>query len=275
MKSDLPSRALALVLSAASSATPPAAFADDRPQIVTIGLWTIGQRVAPGAEEFDFALKPIIDIRDADATPRLHLPGDNGGPTLFRSGAFHLGPSLNFVASRKAGDDPAFRGLGDVDWAFEAGVFAELWLSSHLRTRVEVRRGFNGHEGVVANLAADLVVRPTSHLTLSIGPRVELGNAEYVSTYFGVSTAQAATSGLAAFEAGGGLVSTGVAGSAAYVLNREWTLLGYIETGRLLGDAGDSPITRRGTGDLVTFGGGLTYSFAIDRHPLAGLGLGR
>lgn len=148
-------------------------------------------------------------MRRAGTPERLRLPGDNGGVALFAVEGVPVGRSLKTVPERNASDNAALRSLGHVDWAIEAGVFAEYWATSLLRTRLELRRGFNGHEGFVADLSADLVWRPSSALTLTAGPRLFLADAEFMTTCYSVTPTQAGASGLAVFDAKGGIKSAG------------------------------------------------------------------
>jgi MipA family protein len=233
--------------------------------IVTIGGWTYAQPLFEGSDEFGLGVKPILSIRRPGTREWLSLPTDHGGMTLFSTSNFRVGPSLNFIQRRKQDDSSALRGLGDVDWALEVGAFAEYWLTDFARTRVEVRRGFNGHEGFVADFAADFVWRPLPAWTLTLGPRLSLVDDEYMRAYFSVTPAQAVTSALPAFDARGGLKSTGAVVSVTYQWTPQFATMAYGEYARLLGDAADSPIvTQRGSPDQFTAGIGAKYSFSVD-----------
>jgi MipA family protein len=257
---------------APASLTVPAVASDDKKPgtatqgwIVTVGAWTYLQPEFEGSDEFGFGVKPIVDFRRPGERAWLDLPTDHGGITLFSTGNFRVGPSFNFIQRRKEDDSDALRGLGNVDWALELGAYAEYWLTDSVRTRAEVRRGFNGHEGFVANFSADFVWRPLPAWTLTLGPRLSLADDEYMRTYFSVTPAQAVTSGLRAFDAQGGLKSAGALASVAYQWTPQFATMAYVEYARLLGDAADSPIvTDRGSRDQVTIGIGAKYTFSVD-----------
>lgn len=247
------------------TALPSLAQAQERPVLMTIGIWNLGAQPFPGSDELELVVKPIINFRRPDEREWLSLPGDSGGPSLIKTDRFRLGPSVNIVGRRKASDSDVTRGLGDVKTAYEVGAFAEFWPANFLRTRVEARRGFNGHEGVVVDLSADAVWHPTERLRLTFGPRVSLADDRYMQTYFGVTSAQAFASGLAAFDARGGLQSASVTTSISYRWSDNWSTIGFAEAGKLVGDAADSPIAKRGSDDLLTVGVAATYKFAFDR----------
>jgi outer membrane protein len=111
------------------------------------------------------------------------------------------------------------QGLGDVDWTLEVGGFAEYWPTDWLRTRLEVRRGFNGHEGIVADLTADLVVPLMERWMLSGGPRVTLADSKATAPYFSIDAAQSLASALPEFDAKGGVRSVGAGAQVRY----QWT----------------------------------------------------
>ena len=99
---------------------------------------------------------------------------------------------------------------------------------------------------------------------MSVGPRVYLASDDYMDTYFGVTAAEAATSGLPAFDPDGGVKGVGVEAEARYALTRHWAIRGKAGYERLLGDAADSPISRAGSRDQFNAALGLTYRFGID-----------
>jgi outer membrane scaffolding protein for murein synthesis (MipA/OmpV family) len=65
----------------------------------------------------------------------------------------------------------------------------------------------------------------------------------YMQTYFGVSPANAAASGLPAYSASSGVSQVGVALSLDQFLSRHWSIGARSHYGRLLSSAADSPVT--------------------------------
>lgn len=218
-----------------------------------------------GADSMVVRPLPIFRVGRAGKADQFRSPRDGASIAVVDAGDFKLGPTLKLRQNRKESDDPAnLRGLGDVDWAFEVGAFAEYWPSDWLRTRVEVRQGFGGHHGVVADAMADVVYRATPQLTLSGGPRLTAGTASSFSPYFSVNTQQAALSGLPVFDARGGLRSYGVGAQARYGWTPQLATHAFVEYERLTGDAANSPlVTQRGSRDQMQVGIGVTYSFNV------------
>jgi outer membrane protein len=230
---------------------------------VTLGVGGEMQPSYPGADSSMLSPKPIISIRRAGSPLRFKSMRDNASFALLDYGRFRAGPVGAYRSARKAGDHSELRGLNDVKFAVELGGFAEYYAFDWLRVRSEVRRGLGGHEGVVADFAADVIVPINERMTFAAGPRYTWNDGKYASTYFSVSALEALASGLPSYNA----KSSGAVGAGAqvrYQLDSQWEVRGYVEYNRLLGSIADSPLVKtRGSADQLTYGLGVAYSFNI------------
>lgn len=252
---------------AADMVTPAWAPGAAKEWTVTIGVEGRATPTFPGSDRYTGIALPLFDIRTAGTPARFHSPRDGFGIPLYDTGRFRAGPAFKIRMPRHEGDDSDLNGLGNVDFAFEAGGFLEFWPTQWLRTRAELRQGFGGHHGVVADLTADMVMPVTPQLTLSGGPRTTLMSDKAIDPYFSVNATQSAASGLPVYTAGGGFYSVGAGAQARYQWSPQWATYVFVEYERLVGDASDSPIvTLRGSRDQWQTGLGLTYSF--DMHSL-------
>jgi outer membrane protein len=234
--------------------------------------WTVeigvGGRMVPsyeGSGRYAVWPFPIFGIREAGTPRHFSSPRDGVGFAIVDFGGFRFGPAGKLVLPRTESDNlPALRGLGNVDWTVEIGGFAEYWFVPWLRTRVEVRQGIGGHEGIVSDITADVVVPATAQLQLSAGPRLTLATAEALRPYYGVDAAQSAASGLPVFQPNGGVKSFGFGAQAREQWTPQWATNLYVEYDRLVGDAAKSPVlTRNGSADQVTVGLGFSYTFDV------------
>jgi MipA family protein len=262
--------ALGMALALAGRASAQSAFA--LPPLPPIpGEWTVtvgaAAELAPafeGSKRYVLSPQPKFAIRRVGTVRPFSSPRDNPGISLIDIGGFHIGPVGKLKAERNASDFAELRGLGDVMWTLELGIFAELWAFDWLRTRAEVRQGIGGHDGLVADLSADMVTRPFDRLTLSAGPRFSLADTRATAPFFGINSAQAAASGLPVFNARGGAHAVGMGAQVLYQLTPQWELNAFVEYDRLLGSAAASPlVVQRGSRDQLVVGFGATYSFDI------------
>jgi MipA family protein len=255
-------------------ASAPAAYAPAAPDwIVTVGgELRIGPKWA-GAPTDKFGLTggPLFSIRKVGTPPEYFGPRDSFGFSLLDIGQFKIGPALKLVWQRKASDDIALNGLGDINFALQAGAFSEYWPVQWLRLRGELRQGFGGERGVTGDLFADAIV-PVGQFRFSGGPRLTAQSTAATSPYFSITPAQSAAStvsgllALPVYHAGGGIYSYGAGAQTEYFFNPQWATYGLVEYERLAGAAADSPLViQRGSPNQVTFGLGARYSFTT--HP--------
>lgn len=224
----------------------------------TVGL----QPRWPGADDYMVFGYPGIGFRRAGEPERFTAPDDGASISVYDTSWLRIGPVARYVGGRYFSDDRRLFGLEDVRWSVEPGVFVDLWASTNLRARMEIRHGINGHDGFVGNLGIDWV-QPFDRFTFSIGPRAAWGDSDYTRTYFGVTPAEAALNGVVApYRARGGLTSVGALASATYVWSERWSTTVFGGYDRLVSDAGDSPIVRAfGSRDQFSVGVSAGYSF--------------
>ncbi len=217
----------------------------------------------PGSK--DFSVGPYIDIsRTRDPEFAFEAPDESFGSPLIDAGGFAFGPAFGFIGKRTASDVGA--DLPKVGLTIEAGAFGQVGVTPNLRVRLEGRKGLSGHKGWTGEISADYVARQGDDWLFSIGPRVTLGDAKYTRAYFGVTPAAAATSGLAAYDPGGGIQSVGVTAGYHRMFGEQWGAAVYGRYDRLVGDAADSPITRSlGSRNQPSVGIALSYIFGGGR----------
>jgi outer membrane protein len=224
--------------------------------ILELGMGAAYGPAYEGASEDRFTPWPIVTLH------YLWLPGIGEVKGNRRDG-FSFGPDFRYVRKREAADYDALRGMNDVDGAFEAGgKFAYTF--GMFRAHASLRRGFGGHEGFVGEAGLDVTFYPTAVTEVSFGPRMSYADGEYMRTYLGVTPAESITSGLAAYDPGGGIKGVGAELNARYNFTPQWAVLGSVAYERLVGDAADSPIAKAGDIDQITAKLGLSYRFGLN-----------
>src|SRR5215510_10440032 len=232
---------------------------------ITIGIEGKVEPIFQGSKDFAVRPNPLFDIRRYGTPEHFLGPRDGVGFGLIEGSNYQIGPvGLLRIPRRESDDRAALHGLGNVPWAVELGGFAEYWFVPWLRTRAEVRQGFNGHHGVVADVFMDAVVPVNPQLTMSGGPRVTFATTAATRPYFSINDVQSAASGLPVFAAEGGVRSIGAGAQARYFWTPQWATHAFVEYERLSDDAASSPlVTLRGSASQWTVGLGATHSFDI------------
>ncbi|MEL7025496.1 MAG: MipA/OmpV family protein [Pseudomonadota bacterium] len=142
----------------------------------------------------------------------------------------------------------ANREVEDVDGIDEFGTAAEL------RVGWEFARGgwslnttlaqalASGHEGMYLDVGASRRGRIGSRGFWSVGPRLRIADSQYMDALYGVTSSEAAASGLDAFDAGAGLESAGLQGAISVPVGKRWRATTVMGVSRLLSDAADSTL---------------------------------
>lgn len=193
--------------------------------------WTIGVGFAPvfspawqGSRDQALSIFPDLRVNYRDAV-FFSVPDGLGWNAIDKDG-WRIGPLFKFRFGRNednggspfliSGGSDALIGMGDVGFAGEPGAFVQYgFAGKKARVRAELRQGFGGHEGLVADTSigwSDRIGQPgASGLWLySATLRATFAGADYTNRYFGVDAAQSAATGLALSRTGDGLVSTGI-----------------------------------------------------------------
>lgn len=268
-----------LLLSAASTAALSADLAGEVPPSAQAGwIATVGAKLTvdpkyPGSDQYTVFGYPTIGLRRASDPETYSALDDGFGIGISVTDWLRVGFAGDFLGERNKDDDKQLKGLKPIDWTVEAGGFVELWPTEFLRGRVELKKAFNGSDGFVADLGMDAIVPLTESMSVAFGPRVDLADSDYMRTYYGVTPKEAARNRAVnrAFRPDGGIESAGLAASVTYKWTEAWTTTVGGGWDRLLGDAADSPITKRiGSEDQFWGGAKISYSFDLPSTFLPG-----
>lgn len=249
MKALLPA-ALALAVTALP------ALAQERPAVslsYDMGLGVKSVPVYEGSDDRDS--KPWLIFRNFDISVGGEASGD-GTPAQ----GFSFGPAFELIGKRNTGDNAneALRGLDSVDRGLEVGMRLG-YRTGPVRLYGAARKGFGGHHGVTGELGVSLIMRPAEQWTVVSSLEAQYGDRKYMEAYFGISPEEAARSGYAEHEVGGGVKAHALTVEARYQATPDWAVLGRVQAKHLVGDAADSPVVR--DRDQVTVGVGVVRSF--------------
>ncbi|GHC61443.1 MipA/OmpV family protein [Neogemmobacter tilapiae] len=188
----------------------------------------------------DFKAGPLLDFSASYKDDHFFAGFRSGvGVTAFRTEKLKVQVALGYAFGRDEDDDPQLAGMGDIDGQLLGILRLDYDLDGFV-LGAELKGG--GDYGATLDLTAEREWEVTDRFALGIEAGTTLANADHQQTFFGITAAQSATSGHAAFATGGGLQSAGVGLTARYGLSPSTALIGGVRYDRLLGDAADSPL---------------------------------
>jgi outer membrane protein len=249
-----------------ASAMPPPAPASTEGWIITLRANVALSTAWEGSKSYTGEGYPYISFRRASEPATWSAPDDGFGLPIYETRAFSIGPVARYDSGRYRADDSKLFGIRDVRWTVEPGGYVEFWpIVDTLRAHIEIRHGTDSRDGFVADAAVDYLVH-VGQATFAVGPRLSLGDQDFMRRDFGVSAADALQNGVVTpFKPSGGLHSAGIATSVTYDISQTWSTTVYGGYDRLVGDAAHSPLVRKiGTPDQFTAGLTLSYSFGFN-----------
>lgn len=202
-----------------------------------------------GSDDYEAIFAPAIDF---EYQQRVFLvidrhsmmkPYDGLGYKLIANQDVTLGLNLSYDGGRDQSGH--IRGLGDVDGTAMGGGFA-VWHPGVFYVRGmlanDMLNEFNGYKGEFGlGLSGPLAPAWRGMLDLNSA----FAGDNYHEAFFGVDAGQSAASGLSQYKAEGGFYRMGVAGTLQYQFTPGVFVQGILKYDRLVGDAADSPVSKR------------------------------
>lgn len=196
------------------------------------------------------------------------IEGLSARANIINSERFEFGPVAHLTLGRRRRiDSAAIASLGRIDDAYEVGAFAATSVdvsdTGRLRLAVEgVHDVSQVHNGWLATATIGYVQTVGTRWRLSANASLTGASGDYVQRYYSITPAGESASGLAAFNARGGIKDVGASLGVGYKLSRRWSINGFATYKRLVGDAADSPVVAR-EGDANQLSGGLAIGFSF------------
>lgn len=207
------------------------------------GAALIVGREYQGSDEVRVRLLPSIDYQWGNGFFAGGLNGVGYNASASPDTAYGVRITPDF--GRKERRSAVLQGLGDIDPRPEIGAFYNFTLARQVTVSSSLRYGSgNSRKGLLVDVGASWSKTVTPALRLATTLATTWGNGEHLQEYFGISPAQSARSGLAAYSPSAGLKDVRVGITLFYRLTPEWSLTGALTHSELVGDARNSPIVR-------------------------------
>lgn len=225
-----------------------------------MGLGAVFQPSYEGSDTYQKRVAPIANIVYQYEGGKVGLGVEGLKWSIIDSPQLETGVFVGYTRGRYQSDDSHLSGLGDIKRSALLGGFGEYRFGpAFMRVTAKTEAGY-GHGGSVS-VDAESGYRWRLSEQLSIAPSLGLtwANVDYMDEYFGVTAAQSARSGLAAYTATAGIKDVFASVKMMYQLDKHWKALADYRAYRLTGDAADSPITERKNQQRLFLGVGYAW----------------
>ena len=224
--------------------------------VVRAGLVAIGGARYQGASEGRVLVVPGITVQMANG---FFVDPINGlGVAFNASNDLQYGLRATVETGRSTED--TLPGFDKLKARLNPGAFANYKIDDRLTLKSALRLGVgDGGKGSVLNLGAAYRIYQAGPIIVTLNGSVKYANSSYQQSYFGVSAAQSAASGLKAFQPAAGFNTAQLGVAAGFPLSARVYAFSGVSVQRLLGDAANSPIVQKK--QQVTGFLGAVYSF--------------
>lgn len=227
--------------------------------------WKVGLGVAAvpdyeGSEDYTAAPIPLVSVVGKSGWSVEWL-GNVLRANILPSNTWRFGPLVRYRPERDDVENDRVDRMQDVDAATELGAYAGFNINNWI-FRVDVAQDVSdAHEGLVAGASFGYMWK-TNPWKFTLMGLTSYASDDYMSTYFSVSAADSAASGLRQYEADSGFKDVGAQFTAEYQLTKNWGVTGALRYTKLLGDAADSPLVDdEGNSNQLLVGLLVSYSF--------------
>ncbi len=269
--------ALALVVAfiGAGSAGAQESYEGASGKSVTLGAGVLVKPKYEGSNDYEVIAIPLI-------IPRFSGGGGNSRFKKFRervsfkglddiriralqSNGFEVGPVAGYRSGRDQDDARRLNGLGDIDGGLVLGGYAGYRIGPTIFDVSASTQVTGDDTGVQVRLGVETEQQVSSWMKLTARLGTTISGDDYMQDYFGVTPAQAATSGagLPVFSADAGIKDVHVQLGSKIELAERWLLRFRGRYARLVGDAADSPVIE--SEDQLSGSIGLGYRFNLGR----------
>ncbi len=211
-----------------------------------------------GADGYDFKVSPEFKLRYKKLLFVNNL--NTAGVNLYRDRAFKTGAVVKLRGGRDE-DDVGVQGVDEVGSSVEVGGFLQ-WERGQWRYEFEARQDVGGgHGGALIEMTAGTKF-PRERPLCKVKFLLSIASDDYMDSFFGVTKAEAARTGLKPYNPDGGIKDVGLSLRTGYEWGAHWSVGLLFEYRRLLFDAADSPfVDDLGSPNQFRFGPGLSYTF--------------
>jgi outer membrane protein len=191
-----------------------------------------GAGFAPDYEGSDeYAIVPAFGGSFNYGNRYLSLEGFDLKANVWDSSSINFGPVVSYQLGRKDVEDAIVKRMKDIDDSVSIGGFASYSLAGLLNGNDSVTFGVQAlddvsgvSDGFVGTASIGYATPLSDPFFASLTATTSLASKDYARTYFGVSAADNAASGLATFAPEAGIKDVGIAATLTYAVTERGRL---------------------------------------------------
>ncbi|MFZ6657653.1 MipA/OmpV family protein [Undibacterium sp. TJN19] len=165
----------------------------------------------------------------------------------YRPGRDDARDSKNLFSSS---DD--LKGMGDVSASATTNLHAATTIGGLINASVDANLALSRREnGNVYHFGLSAPILQTPGDKVEVSGNVSYSDAKYNQTYFGVTSTQSANSGYKAYNPKAGFSQAAASVAWTHVIDKHWSVRTAAGVSQMLGDAADSPLTKKKTSPIV------------------------
>ncbi|MPT47269.1 MAG: MipA/OmpV family protein [Sphingobium sp.] len=229
------------------------AQAQDRDH-VTLGAAVAAIPNYQGADDYRIQPLPVIDVRLGQFFASM---ADGVGLHVIDTPSFKVGGSITYVRGYRRRDVP--NGIGRLSDAAGGRLFTSVNLGGVHATVGATRIFGGGTHGTVADARISYPVQANERITVIPTLSTTWANDKHMRRYFGITPAEATTSGLTSYRPSGGFKDASALVTTLYRLSDNLNLSGSAGITHLFDKAGDSPLVEQRWQPVGFLG--IAYSF--------------
>jgi outer membrane scaffolding protein for murein synthesis (MipA/OmpV family) len=229
-----------------------------------LGLGLRSQPAYDGSASQRLGMVPVIRYLGQPLFVRSTQGVLEGGVRLELVPGLHAGPQLAYEPGRKTNDSDFLQthGVSNVDAGASVGVHVEwdhMFGPVPFTLLARARQNANADHGAQLDLRLSAGAYRGGRVGAGVFAQTTWANAKSTGSLYDVTAQQSAASGLPVFRAAGGWLFSSFGLLWSIDLNRDWLVVGSMESRHLRGDAARSPIGERASNYYAS--GGLAYRF--------------
>jgi MipA family protein len=209
---------------------------------VRVGFIALNAARYQGSSEQKITLVPGIFLH---ASNGLFADPFNGvGYSFDPAGDVNYGLRASFETGRSV--EAGLPGFEKIKPRLNPGVFANYKVNDAVTLKSALRFGVgDALDGSVLNLGASYKIYNANYISVALNASVKYANSSYMQSYFGVTPAQSAASGLKIYQPSDGFSTAQVGVTAGFPISRQIYIFSSASVQRLLGDAANSPLVKK------------------------------